>query len=77
MPFFVYILLSKKDNKHYIGLTANLELRLFQHNSGLVKSTKNRIPLELIYFEEFENKADAIKREKELKAKKGKISFLK
>jgi putative endonuclease len=77
MPFFVYILQSKKDNKHYIGMTSNLEQRLFQHNSGLVKSTKNRIPLELIYSEEFENKSDALNREKELKTKKGKLSFLK
>lgn len=58
-------------------MTSNLEKRLFQHNSGLVKSTKNRIPLELIYSETLENKSDALEHEKELKAKKGKLSFLK
>ena len=73
--FFVYILLSKKDNKRYIGCTENLDRRLTQHNSGLVKSTRNRRPLKLIYQEEFEIKSDAMKREKEIKAKKGKFKI--
>ena len=71
--YSVYILLSKKDNKRYVGFTNNLERRLSEHNSGLVKSTKSRRPLILIYQEEFENKSDARKREKEIKAKKGKF----
>jgi putative endonuclease len=71
--YFVYILQSEKDKKRYIGFTENLERRLSEHNSGLAKSTRNRKPLKLIYFEEFENKADAMKREKEIKAKKGKF----
>ena len=73
--FYVYILLSQKDNKRYIGCTENLDRRVDEHNSGLVKSTKNRRPLKLIYFEEFENKSGAMKREKEIKAKKGKFSI--
>jgi putative endonuclease len=73
--FFVYILLSEKDNKRYIGCTENLDRRLTQHNSGLVKSTRNRRPLKLIYQEEFEIKSDAMKREKEIKAKKGKFKI--
>ena len=73
--FYVYILLSEKDNKRYIGCTENLDRRLAEHNSGLVKSTKNRRPLKLIYFEEYENKSDARKREKEIKAKKGKFNI--
>jgi putative endonuclease len=71
--FFVYVLLSEKDNKRYIGYTNNLERRLSEHNSGLVKSTKNRRPLKLIYFEEFAIKSDALSREKKIKAKKGKF----
>jgi putative endonuclease len=73
MIYFVYILISKKDNKRYIGMTSNLERRLFEHNSGMVKSTRNRRPLELLHKEEFNNKSDALLREKELKSKKGKI----
>jgi len=52
--FFVYILISKKDKKRYIGMTSDLNRRLFEHNAGLVKSTKNRTPLELLYFEKFD-----------------------
>ena len=58
-------------------MTSNLQQRLIQHNSGLVKSTKNRIPLDIIYYEHFDNKSDALKREKELKAKMGKMFLLK
>jgi putative endonuclease len=42
--FFVYILLSKKTGKFYIGQTNNIENRLMKHNSGLNRSTKAGIP---------------------------------
>ena len=71
--FYVYILQSEKDQKRYIGFTTNFERRLSEHNSGLVKSTKNRRPLKIIYLEEFESKDEAMNREKEIKAKKGKF----
>ena len=71
--FYVYILLCQKDNKRYIGFTDNLDRRLNEHNSGLVKSTKNRRPFILIYKEEFDYKIDAMKREKEIKSRKGKF----
>jgi len=71
--YFVYILQSEKDKKRYIGFSENLDRRLIEHNSGLVKSTRNRKPMKLIYFEEFKNKVDAMKREKEIIAKKGKF----
>ena len=54
MYFYVYILLSEKDKMFYTGYTSNLEERIVLHNKGQVKSTKNRIPLKLIYFEKFE-----------------------
>jgi putative endonuclease len=73
--FYVYILLSLKDKKRYIGFTENLDRRLSEHYSGLVRSTRNRKPLKLLYFEEFENKSDAMKREKEIKSKKGKFTI--
>jgi len=43
--YFVYVLLSEKDRKHYIGYTHNLNLRFEQHRKGLVPSTKDRRPL--------------------------------
>ena len=66
--YYTYILKSKTDSKLYTGWTINLHRRLVAHNSGKVRSTKSRIPFELIYSEEFSNKEDAIKREKELKS---------
>ncbi len=51
--YYVYVLKSIKDGKRYIGFTDNLERRISEHNYGKVKSTKNRRPLELIYFEEY------------------------
>jgi putative endonuclease len=72
--FYVYILHSKKDSKRYIGMTSDIERRIFEHNSGLVKSTKNRRPFELIHYETFETKSDALSFEKKLKQRKGKIN---
>ena len=51
MIYYVYVLLSEKDNLFYTGYTSDLKNRLEQHNSGKVFSTKNRIPLRLIYYE--------------------------
>ena len=65
--FFVYILKSKLDNSFYIGFAENLKERLEKHNQGLVKSTKNLRPLELIYYEAYKSKEDALIREKRLK----------
>jgi len=69
--YYVYILLSERDQKRYMGFTQDLGRRIVEHNSGLVKSTKNRIPLKLIYFERFENKVEAMNREKFFKSGKG------
>lgn len=69
--FTVYILLSEKDNKRYVGFTDNIERRLLEHNSGRVISTMNRRPFILIYSEEYENKSDAMKREKYFKTHSG------
>ena len=65
--YYVYVLLSKKDNKFYIGYTCNLKKRLLEHNQGKVLSTKYRLPLILVYFEASKNKYDVIKREKYFK----------
>jgi len=69
--FHVYILRSQKDNKLYTGYTKNLSDRLFRHNNGLVRSTRNRRPFKLIYSEGFCSKTEALKREKFLKSLEG------
>ena len=71
--FTVYILLSQKDNKRYIGFTHDLQRRIREHNSGKVTSTKYRRPFKLIFSESFQTKSEAIKREREIKNKKGKF----
>jgi putative endonuclease len=68
MNFYVYILFSLNDNKLYVGQTGNLENRLLEHNSGKIKSTKNRRPLTLIHNEIFLTRSEAMKREKFLKS---------
>ncbi len=70
--FYVYILKSKLDNKLYTGFSSNLKQRLLEHNRGEVESTKNRRPVELIYYEAYKEKDNALKREKFLKTTKGK-----
>ena len=69
--FYVYILLSKRDDKLYIGYTNNLKRRLSQHARGEVSSTKNRRPLKLIHYEYFINEVDAKAREIFLKSGAG------
>ncbi|QQR50102.1 GIY-YIG nuclease family protein [Candidatus Nomurabacteria bacterium] len=66
--YFVYVLKSKKDEKLYYGFTENIEKRLHQHNNGEVRSTKYRIPLQLLYYEKVDNLTEARKREKYFKS---------
>ena len=48
LMFYVYVLISLKDKKFYIGFTNDLKRRLKEHNSGKNISTKSRLPLKLI-----------------------------
>jgi len=73
MYYYVYILLSEKDNLFYTGYTSDLRQRVQLHNEGKVKSTSNRCPLRLIYFEGCLHQQDATRREKYLKSGNGKI----
>lgn len=64
---YVYIL-KCSDNTLYTGWTTSLEKRLKAHNSGKgAKYTKPRLPVEIVYFEEFQDKKDAMKREYAIK----------
>ena len=70
--YYVYVLLSKKDKKFYIGYTSNVHRRLIQHNSGLTKSTAPRRPFILLYYECHLSKQDALRRESYFKSSSGK-----
>ena len=70
MNYIVYILQSKVDNSYYIGFTSDISKRLEYHNSGKSRYTAHKMPWELVYIEEFNVKAEAMKREKFLKAQR-------
>lgn len=64
---YVYII-KCKDNSLYTGWTNNLEKRFKDHCNGKgAKYTRGRGPLELVYFESFDDKSTAMKREYEIK----------
>jgi len=69
---YVYVLRSTKDGQSYVGLSRDLLARVQAHNNGRVPSTKERVPLELIYWEGCLNESDAARREKYLKSAWGK-----
>jgi putative endonuclease len=69
--YYIYVLQGSKDNKTYIGYTANLAERLEYHNSGRVPATKHRGPLKLLFSEEFPKMTEAKKREQYWKSGAG------
>lgn len=74
--YYVYML-KCSDNTLYTGYTNNLVNRLNTHNNGKgAKYTRYRLPVELVYFEEYNSKSEALKREyfiKKLTRKKKEI----
>ncbi len=66
--FWVYILTSSSGNAMYIGVTNNLENRIWEHRNGTGSefAKKYRVT-RLVYAEEYDNPTDAIAREKQLK----------
>jgi putative endonuclease len=68
MKGYMYILRCA-DGTFYTGSTKNLDFRLAQHKAGEgANYTKKRLPVELLYFEEFQNIADAFYREKQIQS---------
>ncbi len=73
--YFVYVLISLKDRKLYIGYTTNLEKRHERHNHGHVPATKHRLPLILIYYEAYKTSTEAKRRERFLKGGNGRVQL--
>lgn len=67
MSGFVYILKSEKNGRYYVGSTNNLARRLDEHNIGKVIATKYLLPLQLMFFQRFENLNQARRVEYRLK----------
>ncbi|MBL7575261.1 putative endonuclease [Peptoniphilus asaccharolyticus DSM 20463] len=65
--YYVY-LLKCNDNSLYCGYTVDLQNRVSAHNNKTgAKYTRSRTPVELVYYETFSNKSDALKRECSIK----------
>ena len=63
---WMYIL-KCSDGSYYVGSTKNLELRLSQHQEGVgTKYTSKRLPVQLVYSEEYDRITDAYNREKQV-----------
>jgi len=78
--FYVYVI-RNNDGKIYIGYTADLEKRLLRHNGTLKNKKKsftykNKGPWKIVHIETFDNRAEAVKREKQLKSSRGR-NFIK
>ena len=66
--YYVYILTNKYNTVVYIGVTNNLERRLYEHKNHLVDGFTTRYNLnKLVYFETTSDVSSAIEREKQIK----------
>ena len=76
---YVYIL-ECADKSLYTGWTVDLDKRLKKHNEGTAsKYTRARLPVKLVYYEIYDNKIDAQKREWYIKklSRKEKLKLIK
>ena len=68
LPFFVYILASKRNGTLYVGVTNNLARRLLEHKAKLVPGFTRKCDINLlVYFEAFDSVLEARARENSLK----------
>ncbi len=75
---YVYIL-QCRDKSFYTGWTNDLENRVKVHNQGKGgKYTRAKLPVELLYFEEYQDKIEAMRREYAIKqlTKKKKLELI-
>ncbi len=68
MSWFIYIV-KCSDKAFYTGICWNLKKRISEHNNSFYKSsfTKGRLPVKLVYWEKFEDRFKAARREKVIK----------
>jgi len=73
--YYVYIIQSVPTGRYYIGSTENWQQRLRDHNLRRARFTKAYVPWTLVRLEVFEARADARKRELEIKSYRGGRAF--
>lgn len=69
--FYAYVIKSLATDFYYKGHCQDLENRIVQHNSGMTVSIRPYLPVQLVYFESFETRAEATLREKYFKSSAG------
>ncbi|MDH3252702.1 MAG: GIY-YIG nuclease family protein [Ignavibacteria bacterium] len=67
--YTVYILRSVKTGRYYCGSTQDMGNRLREHNAGENVSTRHGVPRECLHTEEFDDRKEAVTREKEIKSR--------
>lgn len=66
--YYVYILASERNGTFYVGVTSNLQKRIWEHKNDVVEGFTKKYGLhDLVYFETCETAESAIHREKRLK----------
>ncbi len=68
--FYLYIIYSAKLDRYYVGHTADIDVRIDQHNNGLSSFTSKANDWKLVYKEPFLLRQEAHKRELAIKKKK-------
>jgi len=77
--YYVYILASKRNGTLYIGVTNDLERRLYEHRNNLIEGFTNKYNVHhLVYYEDVNDIQSALQREKQLKrwTRKWKIELI-
>ncbi|MBL4651641.1 MAG: GIY-YIG nuclease family protein [Flavobacteriales bacterium] len=66
--YFVYIIVCA-DKSYYTGITSDLQRRINEHNEGTnkISYTSSRLPVELIWYQSFNDPDNAISKEKQIK----------
>ncbi len=66
--YFIYLLVNANNKVIYVGMTNNLERRIFEHKNSLIEGFTAKYNInKLVYFEETKDVTTAISREKEIK----------
>lgn len=66
--YFIYILSNKDNRILYVGITSNLARRIYEHKNKIIYGFSSKYNLsKLVYYEEYNDIHEAIKREKQIK----------
>jgi len=66
--YYVYVLASQRNGTLYVGVTSNLIKRIWEHKNKVIQGFTQKYSVDkLVYFEQYRDPENAIKREKRLK----------